>query len=99
MNSVNGHAISESRQIPQAANLTVYTNTTPIPDGAVAPNDRVLATSILKAMHQLQETFDAAALAGLIVEPSFKMLPNRFRDRGSDTESYVASVEVYRKLA
>jgi hypothetical protein len=99
MHSVNDHAISEARHVSQAANLAVYTNSAPIADIAGDPNDRGLATSILKAMHQLQETFDAAALAGLIVEPSFKMVPNRFRDRGNDAESFVAGVEVYRKLA
>jgi len=62
------------------------------------PKDRELATAILRAIHHLQESFDAAALAGLIVEPSFKQVPDRFRDRGSDVESHVVRAEVYRKL-
>jgi hypothetical protein len=41
---------------------------------------------------------DAAALAGLIIEPNFKQFPNRFKELGSDMESYVAQVEIYRKL-
>lgn len=99
MNSLNCHTVSTDHHASQAGTLTVYTNTAHTPDAVEQPKDRVLAASILKALHELQESFDAAALAGLIIEPSFKLLPNRFHDRGSDAETYVARVEVYRKLA
>lgn len=83
----------------QASKLTVYTNPEPALESAGEPKDREVTRAVLDALHQLQEAFDTATLAGLIVEPSFKRVPNRFSDRGSDAETYLASVEVYRKLA
>ncbi len=63
-----------------------------------SPGDRNIAAGILKAVHGLQEALDAAALAGLIVGPNFKRFPDRFKDRGSNADSFVVSVEVYRRL-
>ncbi len=99
MISTTGYASSAVAHAPQASKLTVYTNPDPALERGGEPKDREIAGAVLKALHQLQEAFDTATLAGLIVEPSFKQLPNRFSDRGSDAESFVASVEVYRKLA
>ena len=63
------------------------------------PKDRELAARVLKALYNLQETMDSAALAGLIIEPCFKQYGNRFKELGSDVESWVAKVDIYRKLA
>jgi len=83
--------------------FTVYTNTEQtvgqrLTDGG-EPKDREYATRVLKALHALQAAIDAASVAGLIVEPSFKSYPNRFQELGCDADSYVAKVEIYRKLA
>ena len=84
---------------PQPTPFTVYTNTEQLLEPGGEPGDREMATRALKALHYLQEAIDSCALAGLIVEPAFKRYPNRFKDRGSDMESYVGMVEIYRKLA
>lgn len=68
------------------------------PEIAVEPADRDVAVRVMRALHELQAALDAAALAGLVIVPSFKSVPDRFKDRGNNTESYVARVEVYRKL-
>ncbi len=99
MISTTNYPSSAVAEASQASNLTVYTNPEPELERGGEPKDREIARAVLNALHQLQEAFDSATLAGLIVEPSFKRLPNRFSDRGSDAESYLASVEVYRKLA
>lgn len=83
--------------------FTVYTNTEQtegqrLKDGG-EPQDRKHATRVLKALHALQTAIDGAAVAGLIVEPSFKSFPNRFQEVGCDADSYVAKVDIYRKLA
>ena len=83
----------------QATAFTLYTDTDAVRESSGDPNDRDLATVVMQALHGLQDALDRAALAGLIVEPCFKRFPNRFKDRGSDAESYVAKVEIYRKLA
>ena len=87
-------------QTAQATALKVYAEDE---QGVTArgdhPGDRDLASGLTHALHILQEALDAATLAGLIVEPNFKRYPNRFKDRGSDIESYVAMVQIYRKLA
>ncbi len=108
MHVAQNYAASAS---PTAAStpFTVYTNSeqgdveqvpldqTLQPGGE--PNDRDLATQVLQTLNALQEALDAATLAGLIVEPSFKAFPNRFKDRGSDADSFVARANVYRRLA
>ena len=99
MISTTDYPSSAVAHASQVSKLTVYTNPEPALEDGGEPKDRGIARAVLNALHQLQETFDTATLAGLIVEPSFKRLPNRFSDRGSDAESYLASVEVYRKLA
>jgi hypothetical protein len=85
---------------PLASTFKVYTNadaeTAPIGGD---PKDREMSSRVLGALHALQDAMDAAALAGLIIEPAFKQYANRFKELGSDMESYVAQVEIYRKLA
>lgn len=62
------------------------------------PRDRELAAALVSAINELQEAMDAAALAGLVVEPSFARFANRFNEVGSDVDSFVARVQIYRKL-
>lgn len=62
------------------------------------PRDRKLATDLVSAINELQEAMDAAALAGLVVEPTFARFANRFNEVGSDIDSFVARVQIYRKL-
>ncbi len=62
------------------------------------PRDRELAADLVSAINELQEAMDAAALAGLVVEPSFGRFANRFNEVGSDVDSFVARVQIYRKL-
>lgn len=61
--------------------------------------DRELALGLLNAMNLLQDALDEAALAGLMVEPSFSRVTNRFNDRGCDVDTYVTKVKIYRRLA
>ncbi len=62
------------------------------------PRDRELASNLMGAINELQEAMDAAALAGLVVEPTFARFANRFNEVGSDVDSFVARVQIYRKL-
>ena len=63
------------------------------------PRDRTLAANLVGAVNELQEAMDAAALAGLVVEPTFARFANRFNEVGSDVDSFVARVQIYRKLS
>jgi hypothetical protein len=63
------------------------------------PSDRKLALQVTQAIAQLQEAMDTASRAGLIIEPSFKSFTGRFNEFGVSVESYVCSVEIYRKLS
>ena len=58
-----------------------------------------MAQRITPAIGELQDAIDAAILAGLIVEPSFKPISGRFNEFGVSVESYVCNVQTYRKLA
>ena len=97
------HAEAQVARATPSSPFAVYTNTEQtvgqsLEDGG-EPRDRDHAARVLKALHTLQAAIDAAAVAGLIVEPSFKSFPNRFQELGCDADSYVAKVEIYRKLA
>ena len=63
------------------------------------PTDRETALRVTGAIGELQDAIDAAILAGLMVEPSFKSISGRFNEFGVSMESYVCSVQIYRKLA
>ncbi len=63
------------------------------------PTDRAIALRVTGAIGELQDAIDAAILAGLMVEPSFKPISGRFNEFGVSMESYVCSVQIYRKLA
>ena len=60
--------------------------------------DHELGDRISQAVAKLQDAMDAALLAGLIVEPNFKLVENRLTRFGTRIDSPVCSVRVYRKL-
>lgn len=62
-------------------------------------SDKELAEQIIGGMRALQDAMDAAVLAGLIVEPTFTLVPNRFSEMGVSTESHILNVQIYRKLS
>ncbi len=63
------------------------------------PTDREIALRAARAIGELQDAIDAAILAGLMVEPSFKPISGRFNEFGVSVDSYVCNVQIYRKLA
>ena len=69
------------------------------PPVAKAGTDKELAEAIIQSMRRLQDAMDAAIMAGLIVEPTFTPMPNRFSEVGVTTDSYVLNVQIYRKLS
>ena len=62
------------------------------------PKDAELASKVLKASHQLQRAMDQAALAGIIIEPHFQPTPDRFAEFGSNVETFLCQIQMYRKL-
>ncbi len=103
MSGLRSHAEAQIARATPSSPFAVYTNTEQtvgqnLKDGG-EPRDRDHASRVLKALHALQTAIDAAAVAGLIVEPSFKCYPNRFQELGCDADSFVAKVEIFRKLA
>ncbi len=62
------------------------------------PADRVIALRVTGAIGEIQDAIDAAILAGLMVEPSFKQVSGRFNEFGVSMESYLCNVQIYRKL-
>ena len=63
------------------------------------PSDRELSVKVTQAIAMLQDSMDSANRAGLIIEPSFKSITGRFNEFGVSVDSYVCSVEMYRKLS
>lgn len=63
------------------------------------PRDREIAADLVGAINELQEAMDAAALASLMVEPTFARFANRFNEVGPDMDSFVARVQIYRNLS
>ena len=61
-------------------------------------SDRDIAQDVLGTMHAFQEALDRAILAGLIVEPQFNKVPNRFSNVGVSAESYLVKVRILRRL-
>ncbi len=61
--------------------------------------DREIADELLVKLHEFQEAMDRAILAGLIVEPSFRRVENRFIKVGVSSDSYIVKCQVYRKLS
>ncbi len=63
------------------------------------PSDRELSVKVTQTIAMLQDAMDSASRAGLIIEPSFKSITGRFNEFGVSVDSYVCSVEMYRKLS
>lgn len=60
--------------------------------------DSNIAQSMVRAVRAVNDAMDEAIKAGLIVEPTFTTATSRFDDLGISTQSYIASIKVYRKL-
>ncbi len=60
--------------------------------------DAGLAARIIKAANELQAAMDAAANAGLMLEPKFQRTAGQAADYGSGTDGFICKVEVFRKL-
>ncbi len=63
------------------------------------PADREIALRVARAIGDIQDAIDSAILAGLMVEPCFKPISGRFNEFGVSMDSYVCSVQIYRKLS
>ncbi|MEM7123985.1 MAG: hypothetical protein AAF563_22100 [Pseudomonadota bacterium] len=80
----------------------VYAENLSSVDGERKPQeqtDREIADELLVKLHEFQEAMDRAILAGLIVEPSFRRVENRFIKVGVSSDSYIVKCQVYRKLS
>ncbi len=79
-------------------------DTIPFPKGikpttrSIGPSDAQIAEKIQRAIGSIQESMDAALVAGLIVEPSFNRVENRQTSSGMRVDSFVCNVRTYRKL-
>ena len=60
--------------------------------------DAELAVRLVRAANELQAAMDAAANAGLILEPSCQRTEGSAADFGSGADSFVCKVEILRKL-
>jgi len=61
--------------------------------------DQVIAERTRRAVAELQGAMDEALLAGLVVEPCFSRIEQRFAGDGMSIDSFVCKVDVYRALA
>jgi hypothetical protein len=61
--------------------------------------DLDLAHAVTAAMHAMQGAMDKAFLGGLIIEPSFQVVENRFANVGVSARSYLAKCNIYRRLS
>ena len=61
--------------------------------------DRELAQEVTATMLAFQEAMDRAILAGLIVEPGFQAVGNRFAAVGVSAESYLVKARILRRLS
>ncbi|MDA0218013.1 MAG: hypothetical protein O3B22_00260 [Proteobacteria bacterium] len=62
-------------------------------------SDRELAQDVTATMLAFQEAMDRAILAGLIVEPSFQAVGNRFSAVGVSAGSYLVKARILRRLS
>ena len=66
--------------------------------GGAESRDAQLAVRVIKAANELQEAMDAAARAGLILEPNLKRFASNSAEYGSEAETFLCKIEIYRKL-
>ena len=62
-------------------------------------SDRELADVAVAAVKQLQDAMDDLLKAGLTVEPTIKVVENRFSNLGISVDSYLMNINVWRKLS
>ena len=101
VNEAAGHAASENTAKNARKTFSKRQPSRPMEvagDHAV-PSDRELSVKVTQAIADLQDAMDCASRAGLIIEPSFKSITGRFNEFGVSVDSYVCSVEMYRKLS
>ena len=84
--------------LPRPASVTIEVDVAELTARGADAKDVELATRIVRAANELREAMDAAARAGLILEPDFKRCSTRAAEYGNQTDSFVCSVAVYRKL-
>ncbi len=65
---------------------------------SIGLSDAQIAEKIQQAIGLIQDSMDAALVAGLIVEPSFNLVENRQTSSGTRVDSFVCNVRTYRKL-
>ena len=70
-----------------------------VAENYLVPSDQALSTQVTQSISVLQEAMDEACKAGLITKPSFKSITGRFNEFGVSVNSYICSVEIYRKLS
>ena len=61
--------------------------------------DPDIAERTRRAVAELQIAMDEAVLAGLVVEPCFSRIEQRFAGKGMRIDSFVCKVGIYRGLA
>lgn len=62
-------------------------------------SDRDLAAAVTNAALELQEAMDRAILAGLLVEPGFQSVGNRFSAVGVSAETFLVKIRILRRLS
>ena len=60
--------------------------------------DPEIAERTRRAVAELQGAIDEAVLAGLVVEPCFRRIEQRFAGKGMRIDSFVCKVDIYRGL-
>ncbi len=65
---------------------------------SIGLSDAQIAEKIQQASALIQDSMDAALMAGLIVETSFSLVENRQTPWGVRIDSFVCNVRTYRRL-
>ncbi len=61
--------------------------------------DQAIAERTRRAVAELQGAMDEAVLAGLVVEPCFSRIEQRFAGDGMSIDSFVCKIDTFRGLA
>ncbi len=84
--------------LPKRKPLTLEVETAHLAAKGADPRDAALASRVVKAAHALQAAMDAAARAGLILEPNFQKFSGKVAEYGVETDCFLCKIAVYRKL-
>ncbi len=84
--------------IPRPRQFSVEIDAEALIASGADTRDAGLAARIIKAANELQAAMDAAANAGLMLEPSFQRTEGHAADYGSGADSFICKVEIFRKL-